>query len=563
MNAIRLSESPKWKKVAGKGKEVVDLLSDDDEAEDTEVGGKGNDGNQDTGPSKAVASSSSPNSDIVIVNDDNENQNDPPISSRPSSKGAIPLPTTSTSHKPTSASTSATVPPPKPKKRLDLTSGALAFPILPVPTNFTRLRAITEHNHPVSRRQVPYVELEKWTDEQKALYTVLPDSECGGSESGQPEPDNLTSFLGPDMAEIPPIPMSMPTMYEVIDSDEDIVPIPPPRRRALLSVEIPARRSQSSQNSRSGPSSSRPRKVDRDDEEVRAKKKGKGKQIAELDTDSEVEPSRPITSSKKGKGKARKETSEEDSDDDRPQRISKKDKGKCRARVHDESEDESDSNRNGRSRKNGKSTSHHSDHHRTKKPKRKEREPSLTQRELLDELALDESTRFKTATRLRHKKETPHARLLRKLKDKRNGIVRDTTSEDEDEGSEDESSDSARDSRGLRRSESFIASDDGPDVQVELPHEFSSNYAQTPEFKFKVVFQYFTLLAVCGTDILPLNGGQRKYFEPQLKDLRRRMEGHRDGRVRSQIWPSNYVRALMSYPGVKVRPLPISFMRDG
>jgi hypothetical protein len=115
-----------------------------------------------------------------------------------------------------------------------------------------------------------------------------------------------------------------------------------------------------------------------------------------------------------------------------------------------------------------------------------------------------------------------------------------------------ESTDSAAHSRGLRRSESFIASDDGNEHQVKLPHEFSSNSAQTPEFKFKVVFQYFTLLAVCGTDILPLKGDQKEYFVPQLRDWRRKMEGHKESRVRSQIWPSNYVKALQTYPEVRV-----------
>jgi hypothetical protein len=538
MNAIRLSESPTRKKLNRKGTEVVDLVSDDEVEEE----GKGDrNGNLDTEP-KAVASSSRP-THLDLVDNDDEEVEVSPLTTLPTTFGsrrAIPL---SASYQPSSVSS-------VPKKRVDLTSGTLAYPLLPVPTTFTRLGVIPEVQR---RRLVPYIELDKWTEEQKSQYThpdLLETSE-------QPEipgelPDNLTAFLGPDMAEIPPIPMSMPTVYDVLDLDEDILPIPPPRKRALLSVEIP-RRSQSSQNG-SKPSSSSRRQKDagqqKEGSSVGDRAMRKGKEVAGSSSDGE----RPAKSSTNGKGKARRERSEEDSEEDRPVRSSNKDKGKGRARVqNEECDDDSNSDRRGPSNKNGKKRSKHSDRRNTKKSKRKEREPSLTRREYLDELELDESTRFKTETRLRKKKETPQQRLLRKLKDKRNGIIRpDTPSEDSEEDSGDESSDSAADSRGLRRSESFIASDNGNEHQVVLPHEFSSNSAQTPEFKFKVVFQYFTLLAVCGTGILPLKGDQKEYFIPQLRDWRRKMEGHKESRVRSQIWPSNYVKALQTYPEVRV-----------
>jgi hypothetical protein len=528
MNAIRLSESPK----KGKGKEVVDLISDDEVEE-----GKGDDtGILDIG-SKAVASSSrQPPLNLVDI-DDEEVQVEPSTtlsSTSRSKQGAI-----SASYQTTAASS-------VPKKRVDLTSGTLAYPLLPVPTTFTRLGAITEAVPPVgSKRSIPHVELDKWTEEQKSQYTYssIPETSRQSSEL----PDNLTAFLGPDMAEIPPIPMSMPTVYEVLDSDEDIVSIPPPkaRQRALLSVEIP-RRSQSSQNGSKPSSSSRQQKDGRsvDDKTMRTKGKEFGGSSSARNRPGPI----------KGNAKSRRENSDEESDEDRPVRISNKDKGKGRARVQaSDSDEDSGLDRRDKSIKNGKKRSNHSDHHHVKKPKRKVREPSLTRREYLDELELDESTRFKTESRLRKKKETPQQRILRKIKDKRNGIIRpDTTSEDSEEDSEDESTDSAADSRGLRRSESFIASDDGNEHQVILPHEFSSNSAQTPEFKFKVVFQYFTLLAVCGTDILPLKGDQKEYFVPQLRDWRRKMEGHKESRVRSQIWPSNYVKALQTYPEVRV-----------
>jgi hypothetical protein len=530
MNAIRLSESPKKRR----GKEIVDLISDDEVEE-----GKGDDtGSRDTGP-KAVASSSRQKPLDLVDIDDEEVEVEPSttLSSTSQSKQVA----NSASYQTSSTSS-------VPKKRVDLTSGTLAYPLLPVPTTFTRLGAIPEAVPPVgSKRLIPYIELNTWIEEQKSQYTYssIPETSRQPSEL----PDNLTAFLGPDMAEIPPIPMSTPTVYEVLDSDEDIVSIPPPRKRALLSVEIP-RRSQSSQNGSRPSSSSRQQKDGRsvDDRSMRTKgKEGAGSSSAR---------NRPGPI--KGNAKSRRENSDEESDEDRPVRISNRDKGKGRARVQaSDSDEDSGLDQRGKSTKNGKKRSKHSDHHHAKKPKRKEREPSLTRREYLDELELDESTRFKTESRLRKKKETPQQRILRKLKDKRNGIIRpDTSSEESEEDSEDESTDSAADSRGLRRSESFIASDDGDEHQVILPHEFSSNSAQTPEFKFKVVFQYFTLLAVCGTDILPLKGDQKEYFVPQLRDWRRKMEGHKESRVRSQIWPSNYVKALQTYPEVRVSTTP-------
>lgn len=55
-----------------------------------------------------------------------------------------------------------------------------------------------------------------------------------------------------------------------------------------------------------------------------------------------------------------------------------------------------------------------------------------------------------------------------------------------------------------------------------------------------------------GTKVLPLKGDNAEYFLPQLKDLRRRMDGFKDGRVRSQIWPMRLVKALEKYPDFEV-----------
>jgi len=300
MNAIRLSESPTRKNAINEEEaEVVDLISDDDQEEGEEGGG-----DQDT----AVIASSSRPSDLNMIDVDVQDGIEPPPTKSLSTHRAMKHASTSASHKPPSAAV--------PKKRLDLTSGTLAFPLLPVPTNFTRLGAIPETSTSSSRRKVPYVELVRWTEAQKAEYTHR-DTTRGLSG----EPDNLSAFLSPDMTEIPPIPMSVPTVYEVIDSDEDIVPIPPPKRRALLIVEIPVRRSQSVQTG-SRPYRSRQQNANDDSENKTAVgKKGKSKS-AELDSGNEAERLRPLKSSKE-KSRAPIDNLESESGEDQPKKTLK------------------------------------------------------------------------------------------------------------------------------------------------------------------------------------------------------------------------------------------------
>jgi hypothetical protein len=504
-----------------------------------------------------------------------------------------------------------------PKRRLDLSSGMQPiFTHIPVPTNFTRLgttnankaasTSISRNPVPKGGRKplIPYIELVAWSEENKAIYlNYLP-------TPGRPQveqPDNLAAFLGDDMAvemfnEIPvtneilrslPQPKVMPTVYEVIDlsDDEEEVRAPAKKRsRAVPVVEIPIRRSRTPQTGNGGHPERKQRAplADGEDEDVPIKKgeneksrasrlataqavssrrkpspsRSKDRRQSVYETDGSESEQRK-RSSKKDKGKGGASYQSDDASEiesEQPKRSSKKEKGKGRARYESDDVSESESDRATHKHKSSKhdkkASKHTSDASRLKKMKRKEREPSFTRDDLLDEIGMDESARFKTKTRLREKKETPHQRMLRKLKDKRAGIVKpDTPSEssESDDDSEDETdtSDSATDSRGgtrRRRSSSFIE-DDGDVVQgTQLPPGFSSESVQTPEYKFKVVFQYFVLMAVHGTGILPLRGDQKDYFIPQLMALRRKMKGHADGRVRSQIWPANYVKALSSYP---------------
>lgn len=194
--------------------------------------------------------------------------------------------------------------------------------------------------------------------------------------------------------------------------------------------------------------------------------------------------------------------------------------------------------------------------HQKRKKKDRYRDPDdsdnisaeTEEEDMLAELQQDEPERFNSSTRLRTRpKETAMQRNIRKLANRRKGIEESTTPEESSE--EDDSSESGTvfDSSS-DDSEDFIVDDGGLVEDGLLPHEFSLNSAQTPEFKFKVVFQYFVLLVVKGPKILPLRGEAAEYMLPQLEDLRRKLKGWRDSRVRSQIWRAPLVSALQKYP---------------
>ncbi|BEI91993.1 uncharacterized protein CcaverHIS019_0408130 [Cutaneotrichosporon cavernicola] len=165
---------------------------------------------------------------------------------------------------------------------------------------------------------------------------------------------------------------------------------------------------------------------------------------------------------------------------------------------------------------------------------------AATEEESADEIELDEPERFVTATRLRTRGETAQQRMLRKLKNRRLNLP---SSDDEEEESEGPSGawEYVRDD-----DDGFISEDDGFDERL-MPSEFSLGYAQSQEYKFKVMFQYLLLLVIHGPDVLPLRGAQKEYMAP-VGELRSYIRGIRNLRVRSQIWRPEFVKALETYP---------------
>jgi hypothetical protein len=189
---------------------------------------------------------------------------------------------------------------------------------------------------------------------------------------------------------------------------------------------------------------------------------------------------------------------------------------------------------------------------RTKRHDPDEEEDAATEEEvdIVGELAMDEPERFKSDSRLRKRRETSVQRRIRKLKNQRLGIVESSSPESESSSKAIFTSDSAPDTD----EENWIVEDGGVVGEGLLPHQFSFNSIQTPEFKFKVVFHYFLLLVIKGPGVLPLKGDTAEYLLPQLRDLRRRLEGFKNSRVRSQIWRTDFVRALEAFPVFEVGP---------
>lgn len=179
--------------------------------------------------------------------------------------------------------------------------------------------------------------------------------------------------------------------------------------------------------------------------------------------------------------------------------------------------------------------------------------PPLTDDEDEDDIVLDQPERFKTQSRLRKKQETPYQRKLRKLKAARAGETISLSEEEDDEY--EWLSDSPGSDKSAAESDDFIVQDGKMVQDGLLPFEFSMNSAQSTEFKFKVVFHYFVLLVIKGPKVLPLKGQLADYFLPNLADLRRRMQGYRDARVRSQIWRTEFVQSLKKFPSFSVSRL--------
>jgi hypothetical protein len=159
------------------------------------------------------------------------------------------------------------------------------------------------------------------------------------------------------------------------------------------------------------------------------------------------------------------------------------------------------------------------------------------------DIELDEPDRFKTDSRLRAPKESKFLAGLKKLSSKRNGRsspeVVDLEDEDEEgeEGVEEDDDGASNDS--------FISKDD-EDTPFELPEEFALK-RESPEFKFKVVFQYLVMLVVAGPGVLPLRGENAEYFGRQLRDMRQLVRGLRDS-MAGTLWRPDFRKALETYP---------------
>ncbi|WWC85883.1 uncharacterized protein L201_000750 [Kwoniella dendrophila CBS 6074] len=243
----------------------------------------------------------------------------------------------------------------------------------------------------------------------------------------------------------------------------------------------------------------------------------------------------------------------------------RKEKGKGKQKAFDSSESESEDSQPIKKSRKPAPLPLKSSNKRTATPQKKKKAKIVDpdedmgvetedEQDMLDDIKMDEPERFKSKTRLRKRpKESAVQRNIRKLKNKRLGII-DTSSEEEEEEEEGSSSEEESDNTGSEddsrprgyNQESFIVSDD--EEKVQLPHEFSVDSAQTPEFKFKVVFHYLVLLVMKGKKAFPLSTESSNYFKPQLLHFRDRMTGYRQLRVRSQIWRSNFVKALEKYP---------------
>lgn len=461
-----------------------------------------------------------------------------------------------------------------PRKRVPLAPSSRAkIPPVPVPETLTRLKNVKaqtqakEQIHSIAstsvsapdrshqtQRPVPFefIELGPWSEARKARYPIYDfrtnhqPTRPSSSKLKVPTKTTRTSTSLPKS--LPqPLPEIMPDIMEISDEEtiEAAEPAPtstPAKRQRFLGVELPM-----------------------------SQRSGSAQKVSSSQTRLDVSSSSRATTSRSGlpaKKSTRRaftpisgiESADDDDDDDVP--IFRKakqvnvNKPNHKARVQSESgDDEVPLSRPSKVDKGKGKVKAASPAPASRPPKkRRTRIGSEERNAMLNEIEMDEPKRFKSQSRFRAKKtETAFQRNLRKMKNKRQGIIEiDTESEDEDEDDEDQDGTDTADSAADSRSEDFIEDDGGVVADGVLPHEFSLSSAQTPEWKFKVVFHYFVVLAVRGVDILPLKGDTKEYFMPQVEDLRRKMEGFRDQRVRGQLWPHHFVEALKTHPSLQV-----------
>lgn len=371
---------------------------------------------------------------------------------------------------------------------------------------------------------------------------------------------DIDNFFGTSPARSRPRPRSRPGPSRssppstvVRDSDDDIIALPSPPR----TVPRPARPSSSQKLARlDGEEAS----GEGSDSGIRAihlspVRKAWRATTRRVIADCDDEETLPVGGKRKG-------ASSSDGDSDPPQRNGVTTRARARARDPDSGDSGSGASpprRRTRAQRrqygddSDSANERPSPRRRRSSVKRARPDPdeesnaAATEDEGADEIELDEPERFVTATRLRARGETLQQRMLRKLKNRRLNLP---SSEEEEEESE----------RGggawvyvRDDDDGFISEDDGFDENL-MPSEFSLGYAQSQEYKFKVMFQYLLLLVIHGPDVLPLRGAQKEYMAP-VGELRAYVRGIRNLRVRSQIWRAEFVMALETYPSFLVGPL--------
>lgn len=536
INAIRLSESPDKKsaekrkstQAQAQGTRTVSELDSDDVLTPSrrKARQQGKEDNE-AGPSGTSGLAPEEPEVIAIDIDDDDGDDEPVAPKKPS------------------------VPPPR--KRVSLTApgrGAFSSSGRPQPKTYTRIRADDEDVTSVSasvsdaatgsKRRIPYIELEKLTAAERAQYRVAPSTtSASASASTRTRP----AAVGNKQKKLARGATQLSKVVEISDDESDHLP----KKSASKSTRF------------AGVEQSSSRRVDL----------GSRKQAApKAPSASRAEVGREVFDGI--------ESADDDdgSDDAAPTRQKKVDKGKgktkakVRAATPEESDDEdyAEVDRNAQAsqrkhavhkRKATTTTSASASGPAADSPRKKRTDMSQRERdEMLAEIDLDEPKRFSSQTRLRKKKETPFQRKLRKLRAKKAGLPEpDTESDSDSDSDDDEDEESDSDSAPDSRSEDFIEDDGGVVADGVLPHEFSLSSAQTPEWKFKVVFHYFVLIVVNGTGVLPLTGENKQYMIPQLEDLRRKMEGFREQRVRSQIWSHELVKGLKKFPRYEIASL--------
>lgn len=273
----------------------------------------------------------------------------------------------------------------------------------------------------------------------------------------------------------------------------------------------------------------RPPAPDSSDDHTAHKNKGKQRR---RDSDSEEAPRRKA----KGKERRRRDLDDSDSEDMRSKARRRKDDGRRRKRRRNSDDDTAD--------------------------------------ERLDDIELDEPGRFKTKSRLREVKKNAFQERLQSLQKKRRSKVFGAKRESSSEESSSEESSSEEDDRHRGRAgpsknrkssqfkyaaddlSDFIASDDdidgvrGPRGRDRDRHELDAFTFQreTPEYKFKVVFQYLLVLVMQGAGaLLPLRGKNDQYYGRPLRNVRDQMNGVKNS-ISSVLWRPEFVKALKKYP---------------